>query len=143
MSLHDSRRAPCGAQSRFLRVLTLGLAAGAPAAVLAEGAVKVLDCTIARVCDGAGRCNAGTGKVEFRMEPKSLGAGSAGRYSLQYDGESADMEALSDAGPFVWSLAGERHALLASSETEWLWHALLLEPAPKAVVRFLACSFEG
>ena len=129
--------------AKLVRLVALGLAVGVPAAALAEGAVKVLRCSVARVCDGAGLCEAGSGEIEFRMEPQSVEASRAGRYALHYAGETADMQALSDAGPFIWSIGGERHALLASSEREWLWHELSLEPAPKAVIRFLACSFDG
>jgi len=120
----------------------LGSALAWSGAVSAEGGVKVLDCRVARVCDGAGRCEPGAGTVTFRMEPKELGAGGVGRYTLRYGGTSADMDARSEAGPFEWSLGSERHALLASSETQWLWHALTLEPEPTATIRFLLCSFQ-
>ena len=33
----------------------------------------------------------------------------------------------------------QRNALVISSETQWLWHTLDLEPAPAARIRFLEC----
>jgi hypothetical protein len=120
----------------------LGLGLLLAGATWGEGAVKTLDCAVARVCDAGGRCETGTGRVSFRMEPEELEAGGAGRYTLSYGDTRAEMEAMSDAGPFFWSVGRERDALLASSETEFLWHRLALEPVPEATIRFLTCSFQ-
>lgn len=122
--------------------LVLALVALPAGAARAEGAVKLLDCTVLRVCDAGGRCEAGSDRVSFRMEPLELGSGGAGRYTLSYGDTRAVMQAMSDAGPFFWTIGRERDALLASSETEFLWHRLALEPAPAATVRFLSCSFQ-
>ena len=76
------------------------------------------------------------------MEPDALGSGGAGRYSLSYGDITSAMQALSDSGPFLWNRSGERNALLASSETDWLWHQLTLAPAPASTIRFLRCEFQ-
>jgi hypothetical protein len=112
-----------------------------PVGAWAEGAVRLLDCAVARVCDAAGACDSGTERVTFRMEPVETAADGSGRYGLTYGGTEADMDALSAAGPFLWTVGPERNALLASSETRFLWHRLTLEPAPEATVRFLECTF--
>ena len=121
---------------------TIAALALAPAAALPEGAVKLLDCEFARLCDAAGECAPESGHSSFRMEPVELGSGGTGRYTISYDDTSADMQALSDAGPFVWNVARERNALIASSETEWLWHRLTLVPEPASEIRFLVCAFQ-
>jgi hypothetical protein len=111
---------------------------------VAEGAVRQLDCRVAQVCDGAGRCRAGTGNIAFTIAPVSLAAGGAGRYTVDYgDVRAAAAEAWSDAGPFFWLVGSERNTLVASSETEWLWHRLSIEPAPRATVSFLSCWLRG
>ena len=118
----------------------IGFAALMTGAAFSEGAVRVLDCSVLRVCDGGGHCEAATGEVTFTMEPVDLAAADSARYILSYGDARAEMRA-SEAGPFVWSLGSERDALLASSETQWLWHTLVLAPAPEATIRFLQCSF--
>jgi hypothetical protein len=80
------------------------------------------------------------GDVTFRIRPSKVDKGGAGRYQIQYEGKDLPMNALSDVGPFVWSRGDERHTLLASSETEFLWHRLTLGPVPVAAVRFLSCT---
>jgi hypothetical protein len=59
----------------------------------------------------------------------------------RYESVDAEVAASSAAGPFVWDVGNERHTLIASSETEFLWHALTLAPAPTAQIRFLRCIF--
>jgi hypothetical protein len=76
------------------------------------------------------------------MEPVDVRAGNPGRYTIGYGDTKAQMVAMSDAGPFLWTVGEERDGLLASSETQWLWHRLTLDPAPEATIRFLTCSFE-
>ena len=108
----------------------------------AEGAVKLLECEIVRVCDAGGHCDAGSGEVRFRMEPVELAPGGAGSYQISYLDVQASMQAMSDIGPFVWTVDSERSALIASSDSEWLWHELDLGAAPQATVRFLSCTFQ-
>jgi hypothetical protein len=120
----------------------LALAVLLPALGQSEGARKRLDCRIVRVCDAAGVCTAGAGDIVFAMEPIELETAGAGHYTLSYAGTEAEMKAESDAGPFLWSVGRERHALIASSETEWLWHELEFDPGPQATIRFLECAFE-
>ena len=76
------------------------------------------------------------------MEPVEIAAGGAGSYQISYGDVQASMQAMSDIGPFVWTAGSERHALIASSDTEWLWHELALGAAPRATVRFLSCTFQ-
>jgi hypothetical protein len=127
---------------RRIDAAIVGLLWLAPSILPAEGAVKLLDCEITRICDAAGACTAGRDEVSFRMEPIELGAAGAGRYSLGYGGTQVEMQAMSDTGPFLWNRDSERHALLASSETGWLWHQLTLEPSPGSTIRFMSCSFQ-
>ncbi len=108
----------------------------------AEGAVKLLECDIVRVCDASGSCDAGSGDVRFRMEPVELAVGGAGSYRISYGEFQSPMQAMSDVGPFVWMADSERNTLIASSDTEWLWHELELGAAPRATVRFLSCTFQ-
>jgi hypothetical protein len=108
----------------------------------AEGARKELRCAVHRACDAAGRCEDAAGDVVFRLEPREVRSGGAGHYVVEYDGTRADVEGRSDVGPFLWESGAERHALLASSETEWLWHRLVLTPRPSATVRFMTCALE-
>jgi hypothetical protein len=126
-------------QRRVSASWVLGWLLFIPGIVSAEGAARLLDCTIARVCDAAGRCEAGSGQVTFRMEPIEIGADGSGRYALSYGHSETEMRALSLAGPYVWTEGSERNTLLASSETAFLWHRLRLDPAPEATVRFLSC----
>jgi hypothetical protein len=49
---------------------------------------------------------------------------------------------VSEAGPFYWESGDERHTLVASSEVDWLWHRLVLAPAPATTIRFLSCRFQ-
>ena len=107
----------------------------------AEGAMRLLDCTVVQACDGAGKCAAAADVVKFRMEPIEVRPDGSGRYTLRYGDVQAAMTASSDIGPYVWSVGQERHALLVSSEHDFLWHRLVLEPAPAATVRFLRCEF--
>jgi hypothetical protein len=102
--------------------------------------VRLLDCTVVRVCDAGGACEAGTGAVAFRMEPLQVGPDGSGRYELQYGERNVAMSSLSDSGPFVWTTGVERNTLLASSETHFLWHQLSLGAVPAATVRFLMCT---
>lgn len=129
-------------RARLVAVALLLVATAAPPDARTEGAVKLLDCEIVRVCDAAGSCDAGSGEVRFRMEPLELAAGGAGSYQIRYRDAEASMQAMSDAGPFFWTAGSKRNALVASSETEWLWHELALGAAPQATVRFLACRFQ-
>lgn len=123
------------------RGLALAIALLLPVAARAEGAARVLECTVTRVCDAAGACSAATGRAAFRMEPVETHADGSGSYTLSYGDTTAAMQALSAAGPFFWTTGDQRNTLLASSETQFLWHRLALAPAPEATVRFLMCTF--
>jgi hypothetical protein len=123
-----------------MAALALGLAS-LPGAVLAEGAVRVLNCTLVRACDAAGACKPESMQVTFRMEPIETRPDGSGRYTLRYGEQQADMQAMSFAGPFLWTLPTERDSLLVSSETQFLWHRLVVEPAPVATIHFLTCEF--
>jgi hypothetical protein len=112
----------------------------APGSASGEGAVKHLACTLERVCDAAGRCEDASGELAFTMAPISLAPDGAGSYTISYADVEADMQARSELGPFYWNVGAERHALLISSETQWLWHTLTLQGAPVATIRFLVCS---
>jgi len=111
-----------------------------PNAGWGEGAVRLLDCTIVRVCDAAGICEAASGAVAFRMEPVQVAQDGSGRYELRYGNTDVAMNSLSDVGPFFWTVGDEHNTLLASSETQFLWHRLTLGPVPAATVRFLTCT---
>ena len=113
-----------------------------PGTALPEGATKLLDCDITRVCDAAGLCEPASGHVAFRMQPTELEAAGAGHYTLDYGDVEAEMQAMSDLGPFLWTVGTQRHALIVSSATQWLWHELDVDPQPEATIRFLACSFQ-
>ena len=120
----------------------LGLAALLSGGVLAEGAVRLLDCTATQACDAAGACEAASEQVRFRMEPVETGVDGAGRYALHYGESESEMQAISEAGPFFWTAGTQRHTLLANSETSFLWHRLRLDTAPEASVLFLRCEFQ-
>lgn len=124
--------------SKVRRSLLLGLGL-LPALVQAEGAVRVLDCRITQECDAEANCGTLDQTIEFRMEPIALDEQGAGRYTIRYLDQNADMQALSDAGPFHWRQESERHTLIASSETRFLWHSLSFDTMPEASIRFLSC----
>ncbi len=126
-----------------IRTVLIACVAGCaliPGLVAAEGAVRQLQCTIERVCDAAGQCEAGSDEIGFRMAPEQLAPDGSGSYTISYEDVEADMQAGSELGPFYWNVGAARHALLVSSETQWLWHTLAVEPAPAATIRFLVCS---
>lgn len=123
----------------LLPLIALGLVL--PGGAMGEGSVRRLDCTVQRVCDAGGRCESGTGEIRFRMEPEKLDPAGAGSYTLSYGEIRAPMTALSDAGPFFWTVGVERDTLLASSETEFLWHRLEPGASPVTTIRFLSCTF--
>lgn len=131
-SLRDYRALP------HLLLLTAGCL---PALAHAEGAVRVLECRATQECDAAATCIAVDETVEFRMEPITLDANGAGRYILRYGDNEVEMQSLSDAGPFHWLQDTERDTLIASSETQFLWHNLSFDEMPEASIRFLTCRF--
>jgi len=120
-------------------LLLLPLAALAHVA-MGEGAARSFNCRITQTCDAAGRCQRADGEVSFRMAPESLAPDGSGTYQISYRDEQASMEARSFAGPFYWTTDSERNSLLASSETEFLWHRLKLASAPEAEIHFLTCA---
>ena len=113
-----------------------------PLVANAEGAVRVFDCRVTDVCDADAKCATANDTVVFRMEPQTVDAQGAGRYTLRYNDFAVDMEALSDAGPFHWRQASSRDTLLASSETRFLWHSLDLSAQPTASLRLLNCTLQ-
>ena len=110
-------------------------------AALAEGAVRVLDCSVVQRCDASGKCEAASDKRTFRMEPVNLQDDGSGSYVMVFNDKKTDMQALSFAGPFYWSTTEERNTLLVSSETEFLWHQLTLTPTPSAHINYMRCKF--
>ena len=118
-------------------MLCVVLASGASG----EGAVRVLDCTTSRICDAAGNCEPEAAERTFRWEPIQTQADGAGTYTLTDGDTEVPMQALSDAGPFFWSVGSQRNTLLVSSETQFVWHRLTLEPVPEGTVAFLTCAF--
>ena len=133
---------------RFLKraLVLLPLAAWVQLAA-GEGAVRTFDCTITQTCNAAGRCEKAAGEVTFRMSPEALAADGSGTYQINYrHGDQinyrdvqASVKAASYAGPFYWNTNSERNSLLASSETEFLWHRLILAPTPETEIHFLSC----
>jgi len=125
------------------RLPVLALCLLTPVAAMTEGAVKLLECSISRICDGQGQCEAGSGQAAFRMEPLQVEAGGVGSYTISYGDTEVAMNALSEVGPFIWTVGTERNALIVSSRTDWLWHQLASGPTTAATVRFLGdCSFQ-
>jgi hypothetical protein len=121
--------------------LLLGLAMILPSLLWAEGAVRILECDVASTCNARLACTPATGQFTFRMEPQSLDNNNAGTYLLSHDEVQAEMQALSYAGPFHWRTPGTMHTLLASSETDFLWHSLELAAEPVTTIRYMACRF--
>lgn len=111
-----------------------------PAFALAEGSVRVFTCEATKHCDAAGQCEALSEAVQFHLEPQALNDDGSGEYLLLYRDIEVPMQAFSEAGPFVWQQDDERHTLLVSSQSEFLWHVLSLAAEPAASIRFLRCS---
>lgn len=137
---HGKMQASSFARSLFTRSLAPVLLAMAPELVWAEGAVRSLDCKVSQVCDAAGVCESAAEAVNFRMAPESLREDGSGTFEISYRETRARMEAYSYAGPFIWNTELERNTVLASSETRFLWHQLVLGSTPAASVRFMECS---
>jgi hypothetical protein len=106
----------------------------------AEGAVRIIDCAIARVCDAAGACEPGSRHVAFRVAPIDVDAAGAGRYGLSYAEIDVEGDAFSAAGPFFWTVGNERDTLVASSETQFLWHRLIVDSTQQVTISFLTCA---
>ena len=115
-----------------------------PACVMAEGAVRILDCRIDKNCNADGNCKADSGKVLFRMEPVNVDSTGAGEYKLQYGdrkNKPLSMQAITYSGPFYWYGIKEQNTLLLNSATQFLWHHVQFKPEPEATIRILTCSF--
>ncbi len=110
------------------------------APLLAEGAVRTFECTIGRVCDFSGQCEAADGEITFRLEPQQLDNNGAGSYRLYYEDTTVDMQAISDAGPFTWIVDTVRHTLLVAGETRLLWHSLSLSSPLRSRTQILECT---
>lgn len=115
---------------------------------LAEGAVRYIECDLTRVCDSTGDCkefNKQTSHTAFTLKPQALDATGAGSWTITWNGREAGMTALGEAGPFYWTTdeGRERHTLVASSETRFLWHQLNLAAGPEATVSFMDCRLQG
>jgi len=122
------------------RTIFLSVVWSISSTTFAEGAIRTFDCTIERVCDAAGQCEAVEGEITFRLEPQQLDNNGAGSYQLSYEGSAVDMQAISDAGPFTWMVESVRHTLLVSAETRLLWHSLSLSAPLQSRSQFLECT---
>ncbi len=111
-----------------------------PTAVLAEGAHRYFDCMVTLLCDEAGACEASSESLTFHLAPLDAGQDGSGRFMLSYQNKEVAMQSLSDAGPYSWRFDNERHTLLASSETDFLWHQLILDDRPESRIRYLRCE---
>lgn len=107
----------------------------------AEGAARELACIINMDCDASGACRPANREISFRMEPLTVSDDASGTYLIRYEDSEARMQSLSFAGPFHWATDKEMNTLLASSETDFLWHHLALQPVPEASIRFMRCRF--
>lgn len=123
-------------QILFLVFVTL-----APAAALAEGAVRELLCSYNRLCDAAGTCQDESGQIIFMMEPVTVADDGAGSFIIHYGGREADMRSAGYAGPYTWTTPLATSTLLANSEEQFLWHQLVLDPEPSARIHFMNCRF--
>jgi len=112
-----------------------------PLPTLAEGAMRILECSIEKQCDSSVACTPDSGDQVFNMEPIMLDETGAGSYQISYANNSYEMKAMSYAGPFIWNTGGETHTLLANSETKFLWHRLSFSAKPEASIQFLNCAF--
>ena len=112
-----------------------------PITALAEGALRILQCSLDQRCDGEISCSPESGDVVFNMEPVMLDDKGAGSYEITYEENQSVMTAMSFAGPFFWRTEGEMHTLLANSESRFLWHKLSLSPQPIASMQFIDCAF--
>ena len=108
---------------------------------MAEGAVRELDCISLQTCDTKGYCQTETQEVKFSMEPLAVNDDGSGSFAIHYNSYQAPMTSLSFAGPFHWTVGNERHTLLASSETHFLWHQLDTSGSPSARIQFMQCRF--
>jgi hypothetical protein len=123
------------------RLILAGIFILAPLSTLAEGAMRVLECSFDQLCDSRANCKPASGAVVFNMEPLKLDDNGAGSYEVSYADNKLEMEAMSFAGPFFWNTEGEMHTLLANSESRFLWHRLNLSSKPEANMQFLHCTF--
>lgn len=112
-----------------------------PLPTLAEGAMRVLECSIEKQCDSSASCTPDSGELVFNMEPIKLDENGAGSYEVSYANNRYEMKAMSYAGPFIWNTGGDTNTLLANSETKFLWHRLTLSSNPEANMQFLNCAF--
>jgi hypothetical protein len=127
-----------GGRWRWLWLATLTMV---PALAISEGDVRVLDCSFIRTCTAEGACRKDSGHVSFRLQPIRLDAAGAGSYTISYGQTKARMQAISRTSPFIWTVGNERDTLLASSDGDFLWHRMKIDPAPQATIRFMRCSF--
>ncbi len=111
-----------------------------PTVVLAEGAHRYFDCTTTLLCNETGACEAASDSLTFHLAPLDAGEDGSGNFMLSYQDQEVVMQALSDAGPYIWRLGNDRHTLLASSETAFLWHQLILDGRPESRIRYLHCE---
>lgn len=127
--------------STITRLIFSGILFLLPITSLAEGALRILECSLDQRCDTEISCSPESGDVVFTMEPEMLDDEGAGSYVISYAGKKSAMTAMSFAGPFTWNSEGEIHTLLANSENRFLWHKLSLSPTPEASMQFLDCAF--
>ena len=84
------------------RLILAGIFILAPLSTLAEGAMRVLECSFDQLCDSRANCKPASGAVVFNMEPLKLDDNGAGSYEVSYADNKLEMEAMSFAGPFFW-----------------------------------------
>lgn len=125
-----------------LHALMLGGAALLPLAALAEGSPRRFDCTITQSCDAKGDCKSSDESISLYLDPVQIDADGSGTYTISYgDKDATNVQTLSEAGPFYWTLPSERNTLLISGDKEVLWHRVMLGAAPSTSIDFMRCSF--
>jgi hypothetical protein len=137
---HETKRRMLSVTDRN-RVLAFAALLVVTGSVHAEGAMRILDCEFVDKCNAALACTPESGAVTFRMEPQSLDGNNAGIYLISYGDTRTEMQGLSYAGPFYWRTESAMNTLVASSETEFLWHSLELVQTPVTVIRNMHCRF--
>ena len=108
-----------------------------PVLANAEGAKQVLDCTASKICTDAGICTPSAKKTSFTLSPLKIG----GAYVIKYNDTTANMQATSDSGPFVWTEDnGTQQTLLAAGDKSILWHRMNTGLPPSSTIHFLTCE---
>ena len=114
------------------------------APAFAEGAVQVFDCDTKAICDEVGRCaplgEALTHRMEFRIEPVSVGPQGEGDYRITYNDVSVPMRNVTGLGPLLWSEGHDDvQSILLTGESSLLWHSLD-GTTGRSVISFFTCK---